>query len=37
MCIATAGAVWTHFTILFDIWHLGEMDLRELLADRGVA
>jgi hypothetical protein len=31
MCIATAGAVWTHFTILFDIWHLGEKDLRELL------
>jgi hypothetical protein len=31
MCIATAGAVWTHFTILSDIWHLGEMDLRELL------
>jgi len=31
MCIATAGAVWTHFTILGDIWHLGEKDLRELL------
>ncbi len=31
MCIATAGAVWTHFTILSDIWHLGEKDLRELL------
>src|ERR1700722_2051093 len=31
MCIATAGAVWTHFTILSDIWHLGEGDLRELL------
>ena len=31
MCIATAGAVWTHFTILSDIWHLGENDLRELL------
>lgn len=31
MCIATAGAVWTHFTILSDIWHLGERDLRELL------
>jgi hypothetical protein len=31
LCIATAGAVWTHFTILFDIWHLRERDLCELL------
>ena len=31
MCIAIAGAVWTHFTILGDIWHLGEKDLRESL------
>jgi hypothetical protein len=31
ICIATAGAVWTHFTILADVWHLREEDLKELL------
>jgi hypothetical protein len=31
MCIATAGAVWTHFTILGEVWHLREEELKQLL------
>ncbi len=31
MCIATAGAVWTHFTILCEVWHLREEELKQLL------